>query len=96
MNDHMNACVRMNDQAMEKKKWGSVKLPRWLERRVWGALTGYVRVGSGSVIRDGVSIACMGHPTAPYLSLGSRRDIRSTLVTHWSLLDGDSMGVARG
>ena len=26
---------------------------------------------SGSVVHDGVVITCMGHPTAPYLSLGS-------------------------
>ena len=36
-----------------------------------GALTGYVRVESGSVIHDGVGITHMGHPTAPYPSLGS-------------------------
>ena len=26
---------------------------------------------SGSIVCDGVSITCMGHPTAPYPSLGS-------------------------
>ena len=26
---------------------------------------------SGSVVHDGVDITCMGHPTAPYPSLGS-------------------------
>ena len=31
----------------------------------------YVRVGSGSIVRDGVGVTCMGHPIAPYLSLGS-------------------------
>ena len=39
--------------------------------KVRGALTGYVQVESGSVVCDGVSITCMGHPTAPYPSLGS-------------------------
>ena len=61
----------MNDHAMEKKKWGSVKLPRWLERRVWEGLTGYVHVGSRSDVHDGASITCMVYPTTPYLSLGS-------------------------
>ena len=36
-----------------------------------GALTGYVRVEFGFVIHDGVGITFMGHPTAPYPSLGS-------------------------
>ena len=36
-----------------------------------GALTGYVRVEFGSVVRDGVGITRMGHPTALYPSLGS-------------------------
>ena len=36
-----------------------------------GALTRYVRVEFGSIIHDGVGITRMGHPTAPYLSLGS-------------------------
>ena len=26
---------------------------------------------SGSIVRDGVGITCMGHPIAPYPSLGS-------------------------
>ena len=42
-----------------------------MSERVWGALTGYVRVESGFVVRDGVGITRMGHSTAPYLSLGS-------------------------
>ena len=67
----MNVCVRMNDHAMEKKKRGSVKLARWLQRRVRRALTGYVRVGSGSDISDGAGVTCMVYPTTPYLSLGS-------------------------
>ena len=48
-----------------------VKLPRWLERWVQGALTGYVREGSGSVVHDEVGITCIGHPPAPYPSLSS-------------------------
>ena len=54
-----------------KEKWGSVKLPRWLERLVQGALTGYVHVGSGSDVRDGANVTYMGHPTSPYPSHGS-------------------------
>ena len=46
-------------------------LPRWLEGWVQGALTGYVQVESRSIVRDRVDVTRMGHPTAPYPSLGS-------------------------
>ena len=35
------------------------------------APTGYVRVKSRPIVRDGVSLTRMGHPVAPYPSLGS-------------------------
>ena len=49
-------------------------------------------MGSVSVIRDGVGIARMGHPTAPYPSLGSQLSHPSTQVARWSFLDGDPIG----
>ena len=61
----------MDDHIMEKKKQGSVKLPRWLQRRVRGSLIGYVHVGFKSDVRDGAGVTCMVYPTTPYLSLGS-------------------------
>ena len=36
-----------------------------------GSLTGYVQVESRFVVHDGIDITRMGHPTAPYTSLGS-------------------------
>ena len=47
---------------------------------------------SESVVHDRVNITHMGHPTVPYPSLGSGQAIRSTYVTCWPLLDGDSIG----
>ena len=32
---------------------------------------GYVRVKFGPIVRDRVGVTCMGHPAAPYPSLGS-------------------------
>ena len=61
----------MDDHIMEKKKRGSVKLPRWLQRRVPGALTRYVRVGSRTDVRDEAGVTYMVYPTTPYPSLNS-------------------------
>ena len=48
---------------------------------------------SGSVIHDRVGITRMGHPTAPYLSLGSGPSRSIDLGDPcWPLLDGDSTG----
>ena len=39
--------------------------------KVREALTCYVQVESGFVIHDRVSLTHLGHPAAPYISLGS-------------------------
>ena len=87
MYEWMNKC-----SCTRKVKWGLVKLPRWLKSWVRGALTGYVRVGSGSDVCDGTGITWMGHPTSPYLSLGSGPSHSTDLATYRPLLDGDSTG----
>ena len=48
---------------------GSVHLAD-LSDGVWRALVGNVRPGPVLVVRDGVGMAFMGHPFAPYLCLG--------------------------
>ena len=65
----------MNDYALENK----IKVRRFGKVTLMTQVTGfeepfivYVRMGSVSVIRDRVGIACMGHPTSPYLSLSTR------------------------
>jgi len=63
--------MRMDDHIVEKKRWGSVKLLEWLQRRIRGVLTRYVRAGSGSDVHDGAGVTCMVYPTTPYLSLSS-------------------------
>ena len=60
----------MNDLAMERKV-GVGKVTSMA--RVTGLESSYryVCVGSRSIVHDGASVTYMGHPTAPYPSLGS-------------------------
>ena len=68
-----NECVYgcMNDLYKERAGVGNVTLMT----RVTGSeelQSENVRLGSVLVVHDGVGMAHMGHPFAPYLSLGAR------------------------
>ena len=62
--------VRMYEMIIKKMEGvGSVHLDD-LSDGVWRAPVGNVRPGPVLVVRDGVGMAYMGRPFAPYLSLG--------------------------
>ena len=71
----MDACMRIDEWMIMYLKIGKGFWQSYLDGLRDGfreLFIGYVRIESRPIVHDRVGIACMGHPTTPYLSLGSR------------------------